>query len=409
MRERVTRSRQALGWLKCTSVLTVSPYTFMDWGEYAFAYTPAYESIKDVPNKAFITYRPGVRRQAYKAVLHEKWTCYASTDRVTYSTDAVNRQTYNGCCVLADSNKSESYARTHDLALQAWAYATSLFGSVDQGHYDRWKHVKPGLATRANLGVFLAELRDFKRMWNILPQKHFSVSSWRDVVNYVNGQHLNYNFGWKPFLGDCVKLHRGIVSYEERLSRFLREADRDIRRRRADQPQDVKGTVLQNMTNPFYRRQFTYEVTLRRASAFDYIYQVPSINWDEMQWRAWLDTVGLKGLVSGLWAITPFSFVCDWFVDIGGALESLESDWLEPWIHFQQACYSRKAEGFVKMDAKTPDSLGGTILPGVNLSFSQYCRYPGLPKFSAATDPLDADKIRLGSSLLISQFMGKKP
>lgn len=95
----------------------------------------------------------------------------------------------------------------------------------------------------------------------------------------------------------------------------------------------------------------------------------------------------------------------DWFVNLGGLLEASESDWMAPWIAIHDAMYSNKIFGHYQTWLRASSAYGGTILPGYTLKLSRYWRRSGLPNFNWQTDPLDADKIRLGSSLILAQIL----
>lgn len=388
-----------------------NPYVFKDWGYFPYKWVPDFERITDLPKRQFVSYRPGMRRQVFKPVTHSSWRSQVSSTMVTCRSNSNNMMTVSGSAVLYESVNGMPIPGG-DLAEALWLWTESCFPSAETGHYDRWQHVKPSMSTRANLSVFLGELRDFKRMWELLPNRHFKTKwqegklSWEDVTAFVNGGHLNYNFGWKPFVKDLNRLYDGYKSFERRLDRFILEADRDLRRRRAEPPSTLSTTYVGPCNNGFYSANYTLNAEVQRASAFDYSYSIPRYSWDELNWRAWLDTVGLGTGLSVVWALTPYSFVADWFTGLGNYLQSTESEWVAPWINFHQSAYSMRITGSSSLVAKTPSQWGGVILPGVNLEFTHYVRRPGLPRSAVTPNlSLDADKIRLGGSLLLAQFM----
>ncbi|DAD52727.1 maturation protein [ssRNA phage SRR7976310_9] len=280
-------------------------------------------------------------------------------------------------------------------------------GPIDSGHYDRWQAVKPTLETRASLAVFLYELREISSLWNLLPRKHLSrkgrsITNWRDVLNYANDLHLNYNFGWKPFLSDVASTFRGVDSFERRYMRYLKYIDKELVRRFRDTP--TVESLNREYTygpNPFYTVVWKGTRTSQYASAFDFTYNSPYATGDGSAWRRWADTLGLNLNPSTIWAVLPWSFVVDWFVDVGGMLKSTEDDWMQTAITIHQGCYSRRLYGELSLAMRA--AYGGVTLPEIKISFAQYIRCLGLPHFSSSSS-LDADKIRLGASLLYGRL-----
>lgn len=350
-------------------------------------------------------YRKGVRRKVMKPVTHIKRLTYVSNEQPTVRSGATTYWKSKGASHLhADLG---GWPNT-DLGKGALDYVMGKLPALTTGHYDRWKAVRPSMHDRANLTVCLLELGDVKRMWDILPKKHFNLRNWIDVLKHVNGLHLNYNFGWKPLANDVKSSLLAADRFEKRLDKLLREADKPLIKRFADRPASTTSNELITCwRDPPFRHRYELTMNVVNSSSFHYCYDLPKYSEKEMRWRAWADALGLHASMANLWEVIPWSFVVDWFVDIGGLLEeSYPADWIQPWITWYQASYSQKATGNLRWSIEWT-GYGGVIYkwPAVDLTFSIYRRGVGLPNFSAATDPLDADKIRLGASLLLSKLL----
>lgn len=421
MRERVRSEPPTVHGLNVWAK-QLSPYLLTDYGWFYWQYSKFYEKIVDMPKTAYVAYGKKRRRRAFRPLSHDKWSANAASPPQWVRTGPNNEAYVSACELLSAHHVIDHEA---DQCAMAYARAVSKGMSVDYGHYNRWNQVKPTVATRANLGVFLAELKDFSRMWDFIPKKHLLLkgvpATWQRLQNwwssvrtdasvsklpaYLNNQHLNYNFGWRPFVSDIKKCWKGLESFDRRLDRFISQADDDLRRRFRDSPRTVDETEYSTFQeNSFWRSQLIWKFSEQHASAFDFTYSIPQYSEEEMVWRAIADTLGLKPSLSTFWELTPWTHVVDWFVNVGGFLESYETDWLQPWVQMHQGCYSRKLQGYFEWNVKSSDAYGGVVLPGIHVTFSQYIRKVGLPNFSAVTDPLDADKIRLGASLLFSLF-----
>lgn len=373
--------------------------------------TPKRVKIVDEPKVSFVACRksPALRRRAFKPVLHVKHSIEQSNEADWYQLQATQPTTYwtGGTYVIHAVQKqiSGTWSDSEALARGVIEAKIASLGAPDYRHYDRWQMVKPSMASRANLTVFLLELKDIKRMWDILPNKHFRVNDWRKVLGYLNGQHLNWEFGWKPFLGDIRKTLKAIDSFQTRLDRFISNQDQELRRRFTDKVQEVVWD--ETYTHPLLGMwRWKYEGTLRivRASSFDFSYVLPKMGETELRVRAYLDSLGLDLSIANLWEVIPWSFVVDWFWNVGGFLQQFSTDWVQPEIQLDQAMYSEKVEVDFKWSVLGPATYGSRKMPGFTSVYSRYTRQLGMPRFSGTTESLDADKIRLGASLLLGRL-----
>lgn len=278
-------------------------------------------------------------------------------------------------------------------------------------YYNQFDSAKPTMTTRANLSTFLYELGDVSRMFKVIPSRHFKLSNWRDVLSYANGQHLNYNFGWKPFISDVRKLFSATCNWETRLDKFVKDQGRSLHRvRRTEYEFSVPKTrdtsppaLLRAGTGEFWKWYYSGSGTRYNASAFDYRYQLPQYSKNGLRARGLLDTLGLNVTPANVWQVLPWSFVIDWFYDVEGYLKLYGNDWITPYIVWEQSCcsYQIKYSGSWWME-----NSRGNVLPGIKVDAHYYNRYVGaIPNFSGTTDPLSADKIRLGGSLLLGRLL----
>lgn len=401
MRERIRRM-DPVGVLVCSCTHKKPPGE--SWGkpyaDFTLHYTPQYERIVDVASRSWIPLPGGRRRAVMHPVCHERWKFDFVADWSMVQVDSQNE-----ICLIPAAHLCQYHiGQTTDLGLYAASAAMVSRPTATAGHYDRWLKVKPTMVSRANMSVFLYELRDIKRMFDVLPRKHFKLSSWRDVLTYVNGQHLNYNFGWKPFLSDIKNVVKGLSSFETRLNRFCSDAGTDLSRRYIDQAISLDSTSEFQLTwhaNWYCKHVRTGEA--RNASTFQFTYAAPTLEAGVMRWRAYLDTLGLNPTIANVWRVLPWSFVVDWFFNVSKVLDQYSEDWIQPYIYFIQGCSSTKSEAVVKTYLQYRGTYTSAWLPTFNVSHSLYDRRVGTPSFELETDPLNADKIRLLASLALSK------
>lgn len=206
----------------------------------------------------------------------------------------------------------------------------------------------------ANLGQFIGELRDsalMTRSTNYVPK------SSRDV----GGAYLNMVFGLKLFANDLRQAAQAIVDSEKIINQFLLDASKQVHRTRYKVIQEglaqatsngvLNGTSvvafppytpvrvqLEKLSN---NRYFTlagntlvtchWKESVRSFATFEYFAFDPDgflgrINSYGQKARILL---GLSGDAPTIWELTRFSWMADWFYDIGGLLayqESVASD-----------------------------------------------------------------------------------
>lgn len=359
-------------------------------------------TIVDEPGHRYIEMPYGGRIQRYKPVSQVVWTSEMASGTMDYQYSAaghargVEHQTvfYAGGGV---------WPSMHDLALSVVNRLVPM--DPYYGHYSRWESVKPTMTTRANLAVFLGELRDIKRMFELFPSRHFSVRNWRDVLKYANDQHLNYNFGWKPFLRDLRAFKKAYETFDARLRKFVGDQCRVLTRHRKEDSQQVKYEESHALPAPSWYVLDTLEATIDRSSTFMFAYEVPKYSYNETLLRAWMDSLGLALTPANVWALVPWSFVFDWFENLGGFLKSRTDDWLQPFVYFVQACTSVRAEGTLKRRVKNTFYGPPPTWDVQTLAFRMYSRAVGVPQFTWDEQSLNADKIRLLASLGASRIL----
>lgn len=286
-----------------------------------------------------------------------------------------------------------------------------------------WDSIMPTMQTRANLFVFLAELRDVVRMFKLIPIKHLRVRSrlakglkefssydkpvkdWRSALKYGNDLHLNYNFGWKPFLRDVINTFEGVSSFDGRLQKFVARQNMDLSRKRSTQPTTTPLNKTWTLYDPHWRAEITGEVESRYSCFARYAYVIPQMSEGELRWRSMLDTLGLRASPKNIWAIIPWSFVIDWFVNVSNALDTLDDGWVRPEISVSEAYFSWSWKYSATLRLYPQSGWTGAGSKVADIVGTRYLRTLGVPDFTVKTPDLDADKIRLLASLVGSKVL----
>lgn len=225
-------------------------------------------------------------------------------------------------------------------SIGAGAYAARAFRAMQP-------HVNDGLS----LVNFVLELKDFRRMWahwvpftrelgNIARSSRGSPL--RLIMRLIAESHLNIQFGWRPFLSDINQMI-GILGLIDKRLKYLEEnAGKVVRRhyREAiDGPLGSETTTdkFVEVYIPFFTPVNTYKV--RQIERFRWVskpmyhasmvfrFNLPKASPFRRQLDAFRAALGLKLDPAIVWNAIPFSFIIDWFYDVGEFLRQFsESD-----------------------------------------------------------------------------------
>lgn len=167
-------------------------------------------------------------------------------------------------------------------------------------------------------------------------------------------EYLNVVFGWQPTVSDMLKIFEAVVKTTEIIDQFLLDAGRNVRRSRkfeAEVTEENLGTLSANNSSIAYplvysnvgkhadlRRDQNGATTSLRLKSTTITKRTQVSYWFSGAWTYWLDgtsspiealryhaRIADKLLGTGfdvdlLWQITPWSWIVDWFVNIGDVI-----------------------------------------------------------------------------------------
>lgn len=158
-----------------------------------------------------------------------------------------------------------------------------------------------------DISVNLAQSSQMIRMFNVYKSaKRYALrADWRSIVRGVSGAWLEFTYGWKPLISD-------IYTAAEELQRKADNLVFKFFKGRAT----VMDTIQSHQDFQFYGRIYysvpvshRCEIKIRLKKSFD-----PTAS----RWTS-LNPVSIA------WELVPYSFVVDWFVNIGGFLRDTET------------------------------------------------------------------------------------
>lgn len=155
----------------------------------------------------------------------------------------------------------------------------------------------------------------------------------------VPGEYLNYEFGIKPFLSDVQKLISAYKDADRVMSQYIRDSGRLVRRSyrfpssvETIQDSKVEGwSARSNCPNILYIQRFgtlSTVVTVQKetwfSGAFSYKACEPrGLAGVRDSIRKYNEVYGLSPTLKANWDLTPWSWLVDWFTNMGDVLNNL--------------------------------------------------------------------------------------
>lgn len=167
-----------------------------------------------------------------------------------------------------------------------------------------------------------------------LPNKG-SWASPMGALRALSRFNLFWQFALMPTIKDVKDILDRVNNLEKRIQQLIREANKVQTRHytcpitdRIVLPADiVRANVAYSADQPGWgmREETRWFTEPRYHASMRFNYDCTSIQGLLGTLRAKLNAFGVDRLISSLWEAIPYSFVVDWFVNVGKMLESLES------------------------------------------------------------------------------------
>jgi hypothetical protein len=205
-----------------------------------------------------------------------------------------------------------------------------MINSVGATAYNKLRPDRPEFS--AFNAIF--ELREFPSML----MQRFAKNGLKDIGDY----HLALEFGWKPLLRDVVSAVQTQMGMQKRLAQLIRDEGRPVRRRvqlfaedRYITPQNYNawnGEFGPSFVSYFYNNWGNHPVSIVRGNRH--------LAWASARMRYWLPpgprdvnwTRSMKESIFGLypspaqvWKAIPWSWLVDWFANVGDLIESVQT------------------------------------------------------------------------------------
>lgn len=218
------------------------------------------------------------------------------------------------------------------------------WGDVSSYGPDAWAKFRPG-KNSADAGIFLGEIRDLPRMLKT------TARAWRDAYVSRFGKRpkaaakkaadhwLNTQFGWLPFISDLRKFYKTYEKLDRILAFLRRNNGKWIKRGGAVMSDEGEWEVLASYNDeriypqllsyffPAYPsrggsrflRKTDLEVWFEARMRY-FIPNIDSVEWSKQATRA---LFGLELTPSLVWELLPWSWLVDWFSNVGEVLATV--------------------------------------------------------------------------------------
>lgn len=255
----------------------------------------------------------------------------------------------------------------------------------------------PSLDSGFSLTNFLVELREIKTLFALFSRK----KSW---LQNAAGAHLNWSFGWKPFISDIKELFSKLQSFEKALNDYISQQGQPLTRHYSEVLLKEVGEVNHDITL-HSELKCTYAAEAKLTATLRYTYTIPSMVDARVRLRALIDFYGLKVTPSIVWNGIMFSFVWDWFFDVGKFLSQFDTDALASKVTILDFCCSMKYKASSKVEY-WPFKPKNSLTPELELEESIYTRKRMLPSGNTygitTNDNYGTKQIVLSAALLVA-------
>jgi hypothetical protein len=294
---------------------------------------------------------------------------------------------YTGGYQIADGAHSTAEAT----ALGQLGYSIPInpiyFGSTQSDIDAIFTSLKPDL-TGVSIPNFLLELDEVSSLFKL----------WKSNVSLAKnlaGAHLNYKFGWKPTVGDLSSAISLLKGLEQRLKEFDKLAGTMQVSKATISSETITKTGVFNNGGDVHR-PVQWDATLSRVKSAGMTFQILPREVTKgytMMLRAYADALGFELNPRIIYDALPFTFILDWFFDLGGWLERHKIDTLNLpflWKDSYVQCHEElKITSTLQTGVNDPTGVSPCGWPTWVTTYKSYIRSPAAPQPSIISSAPD--------------------
>lgn len=242
---------------------------------------------------------------------------------------------------------------------------------------------KPDLTTFSLINN-LIELDEIKALYGF-----WNVSS--SLVRNLASTHLTYKFGLKPLIGDLVSLEFALRNLRIRLNGWKSSVGKEFKIHSKIVTNTVNKSGQFTFADAFEVCQWSGRLSQDVKAFLTYRPQPLAVfsKYDEALFGL-MDSVGFEANPRILWDAIPFTFVVDWFFNVGKVLERFRFNALELPIvitdSFLQYKQTMEIESRVVLDVNHVGVSSSTSWPSCLTTENLFYRLPILPDYTSLAD-----------------------
>jgi hypothetical protein len=304
------------------------------------------------------------------------------------------------------------------------------------------KHMLPKIKEDLSLINSVIELKDFRslpglvrRFRQIVPfLKRFvksrkTIPSLIDFLKLPSETYLTYQFALAPFVRDIMGIYAALADFQAQIQNLIsrsgktqthhfqwtwNEFPEKLVELSSEQGLDQPISVIDDPAFVWRQERTTLTAVSEFHAEIQYNYNYTKFQETHASTLALLDRLGVNFNTQIVWNALPWSFVCDWVIDVSqflGYYGKVQN--MEPTINILQYLWSIKRKRFVRVDmivdtvssylTDSPYTKGSRV-PYPVVTETAYRRQVGLPgESSITTSGLSPKEFSLGAALAICQ------
>lgn len=287
-----------------------------------------------------------------------------------------------------------------------------------------WNKFKPG-QNLASLGQFIGELKDFPGMvepfakaWS---KDNFqaidNMRSFADVARRSGSDYLSVKFGWEPFLRDLAGMFDAATKTSRALAQLKRDNGRTVRRSGTIEFQEdstktettgygyfqpALGDIFANWG--MGKKTIQTKTTTRFWFSGAFKYWIPDLPSWEGTARSALTLWGLNPSAATVWELTPWSWLLDYFGNIGDVMSNISGNAAEGLVA-PYAFIMGHTRSETTVTVQWQKHGGGDMVCSYKLIDEVKRRSPASPfGFGVDFSDLSAGQVNILSALGLSRF-----
>jgi hypothetical protein len=200
--------------------------------------------------------------------------------------------------------------------------------------------------------------------------------TFKGLAKLASDSTLAYQFGVKPLMNDIVGVYSSFLNYQNQFRKLWDNQGKTMTAhwrapsdlvpvsdsRETEHVNETSGWARETAVLASEYKKNMFNVTMRYTYELVNGYTGQSLTREEAYRLGRLDQLGINLDPSYVWELVPYSFVVDWFVDIGGWLHQFAKNGVDSRIRVQDLCYSRKFEQAITLDMRAKALSGWSTL-----------------------------------------------